>query len=435
MAWKKLFGQKHFAGGVNVSSPNDKDVLTWVNGSTEWQNALRNTLLLSEFGAPAVDVAWNGKKITGLASPTGDNDAARLIDVNNAIAGLTNKESVRGLYDTNVAITGVPAARDGITYVADDLVLLTAQSTASQGGPWIIKAGAWERPTNFAAASTQPPNCFWFIREGTTYSDNGWQLTNDADVTVDTTSLTFGQFSSQGAILAGTGMTKSGNTLNAIGGNGITANADDLAVDLDGATLSVSASGVKIAVGSADHVWVNDGSGVPSSEAQLGVSRGGLGISGAAFAKGSILWVSATGVISELTKGTQTQVLTMGASDAVTWGDAGAPSAHASTHQNGGADEVAVASPAANAIPKAGAGGTLDGGWVPYGFSADTALEGDSTLNEFDAPVAAVDFNGQQGTDFVLHTVANFAALPAAVNGKLAYATSEDEVYMYYAAA
>jgi hypothetical protein len=41
------------------------------------------------------------------------------------------------------------------------------------------------------------------------------------------------------------------------------------------------------------------------------------------------------------------------------------PSLHAATHQNGGADEIATATAAANAIPKAGAGGTLAAGWLP----------------------------------------------------------------------
>lgn len=38
---------------------------------------------------------------------------------------------------------------------------------------------------------------------------------------------------------------------------------------------------------------------------------------------------------------------------------------HAASHQHGGGDEIATATPAANAIPKAGAGGTLDAGWLP----------------------------------------------------------------------
>jgi hypothetical protein len=41
------------------------------------------------------------------------------------------------------------------------------------------------------------------------------------------------------------------------------------------------------------------------------------------------------------------------------------PTAHAPTHQHGGSDEVATATAAANAIPKAGAGGTLDKAWLP----------------------------------------------------------------------
>lgn len=45
--------------------------------------------------------------------------------------------------------------------------------------------------------------------------------------------------------------------------------------------------------------------------------------------------------------------------------DARTPTAHASSHQNGGSDEIATATPAANAIPKAGAGGTLASGWIP----------------------------------------------------------------------
>lgn len=44
---------------------------------------------------------------------------------------------------------------------------------------------------------------------------------------------------------------------------------------------------------------------------------------------------------------------------------------HASTHQHGGADEVATATAGANAIPKAQAGGTLALGWIPSISSAD----------------------------------------------------------------
>lgn len=45
--------------------------------------------------------------------------------------------------------------------------------------------------------------------------------------------------------------------------------------------------------------------------------------------------------------------------------DARTPTSHAASHKHGGADEVATATPGANAIPKAGSGGTLAAGWLP----------------------------------------------------------------------
>lgn len=42
-----------------------------------------------------------------------------------------------------------------------------------------------------------------------------------------------------------------------------------------------------------------------------------------------------------------------------------AAASHAARHKHGGADEVATATPGANAIPKAEAGGTLNAGWIP----------------------------------------------------------------------
>jgi hypothetical protein len=63
--------------------------------------------------------------------------------------------------------------------------------------------------------------------------------------------------------------------------------------------------------------------------------------------------------------------------------DARTPTAHSTSHKNGGTDEVATASATANAIPKAGAGGTLAVGWIPdlsatYATAAKGVTNGDS---------------------------------------------------------
>lgn len=44
--------------------------------------------------------------------------------------------------------------------------------------------------------------------------------------------------------------------------------------------------------------------------------------------------------------------------------DARTPTAHHTSHQHGGSDEIATATPAANAIPKAGSGSTIADGWL-----------------------------------------------------------------------
>jgi len=58
------------------------------------------------------------------------------------------------------------------------------------------------------------------------------------------------------------------------------------------------------------------------------------------------------------------------------WPSSFTPSPHASTHQNGGSDEIATATPGANAIPKAGSGGTLAAAWIPSALSSTTSVNG-----------------------------------------------------------
>ena len=55
---------------------------------------------------------------------------------------------------------------------------------------------------------------FVFVTEGTVNADNGFVLTTNDTITLDTTDLTFTQFSGAGQVVAGDALSKSGNTLN-----------------------------------------------------------------------------------------------------------------------------------------------------------------------------------------------------------------------------
>lgn len=69
-------------------------------------------------------------------------------------------------------------------------------------------------------------------------------------------------------------------------------------------------------------------------------------------------------------------------------GGGGTPDPHAASHQHGGADEVATATPGANAIPKADATGTLDG-WISEASKSGAGIAELATEGEAQAGIDA----------------------------------------------
>ena len=117
------------------------------------------------------------------------------------------------------------------------------------------------------------------------------------------------------------------------------------------------------------------------------------------------------------TKDVGTSAGTVAAGDDSRFSNARTPTAHASTHQHGGADEVATTTPAANAIPKAGAGGKLDGGWLPYGSTGSTACEGnDARLSDARTPTAHANSHVTGGADKIRDATASLDGLMTAAH-------------------
>jgi hypothetical protein len=110
---------------------------------------------------------------------------------------------VRLVANTEIAaLTGTTATIDGQSVVAGDRVALTAQATAGNGpidnGVWIVQAGAWTRPADFAAGDSASNRTF-LVGEGTQFADTTWTVSTDppADV-IDVDNLTLVQTTGQG---------------------------------------------------------------------------------------------------------------------------------------------------------------------------------------------------------------------------------------------
>jgi type VI protein secretion system component Hcp len=111
------------------------------------------------------------------------------------IVTLESRIPVRALADADVASLSGTTTIDGVSLVAGDRVLLTAQSTASENGIWTIQAGAWTRPDDFATGQSAH-GALIVVEEGTTYADQLWLCTsNDGSDVIDTNNLAFTQAS------------------------------------------------------------------------------------------------------------------------------------------------------------------------------------------------------------------------------------------------
>jgi hypothetical protein len=207
--------------------------LNYVDGVTSAIQTQLDAKLALAGGTMTGAIAMGTNKITGLGTPTADTDAATKAYVDSAAQGIDWKASVRAATTAAVTLASDLEAGDvidGVTLVAGNRILVKNQATASENGLYVVQAsGAPTRSTDADANAEVTSNFAVFVEEGTAQADSGWVLTNNGTVTVGTTALTFTQFTGLGQITAGAGLTKNGNTLDAVGtADRITVNADSI---------------------------------------------------------------------------------------------------------------------------------------------------------------------------------------------------------------
>jgi hypothetical protein len=162
-------------------------------------------------------IAMGTNKITGLGTPTDGTDAATKNYVDSAAQGIDWKASVRAATTANVTLASDLEngdVLDGVTLATGDRVLVKDQSTGSENGIYVVKvSGAPDRSTDADAGAEVTANFAVFVEQGTVNADQGYTLTNNGSVTIGSTALVFTQFTGLGQIVAGTGLDKTGNTL------------------------------------------------------------------------------------------------------------------------------------------------------------------------------------------------------------------------------
>lgn len=286
-----------------------------------------------------VPVNKAGDTMTGYltlnANPTSALHAATKQYVDNVASGLNAKGSCRVASTANIVSLSGLLTIDGVTVSIGDRILVKNQTSAAQNGIYVADVGPWTRATDLDSGA-EAVSAFTFVGEGSTQSSTGWVQITPAPITIGVTSLVWTQFSgagtytadNQGVILTGNqfSLQIANSTLSQSGAGvkvatgGITNNEVNAGAAIAYSKLNLTNSIVnadinsaaaiarsKIASGSANHVVINDGSGVLSSEAQLSISRGGTAL-GTTPSNGQLLIGNGTNYTLATLTGTTNQV-------------------------------------------------------------------------------------------------------------------------------
>lgn len=269
--------------GTTNGSITGTGALTFTSGGTN------TSVNLVPNGTGTVDVA--SKRITSVAEPTQSQDAATKGYVDAVKTGLDVKDSVKVATTAALTVTtaGSGAGKtltnagtqealviDSIVLAPGDRVLVKDQAAANHNGIYSV-TDVGSASTNWVMTRTTDADntptgevtsgMYTFVEAGTVNSSNGYLLITNNPIVLDTTSLAFSQFSGAGQVVAGGGLTKTGNTINAVAGLGITVNADDIAL-----ASSVAGNGLTYTTGVLDVVGTTNRISVTSDAIDISTS-------------------------------------------------------------------------------------------------------------------------------------------------------------------
>jgi hypothetical protein len=291
------------------------------------------TSRLDQMAAPTGAVSFNSQRITSVATPTSGNDAATKTYVDSLLEGRDWKNSVRlataASLPANTRTSNVITASanggltvDGSAVAVGNRILVKDEATGANNGVYDVTAiGDASNPfvltrSSDADASSDVTGGFaiW-VNEGTANADTGWVLTTNDAITLNTTALVFTQNSGLGQVIAGAGLTKSGNTLD-IG----TASSSRIVVNSDNIDLAtVGTAGTYTSVTTDAYGRVTAGADIITSNGL--VTRTGSGAftnRSIAGTSGRITVSNGSGAAGNPTVDLESGVITAGTTDGIT---------------------------------------------------------------------------------------------------------------------
>ena len=325
-----------FSGNVTSTGNTAGNVQVGITADNEIDTSSGNLTIDSAGGTVTVDdnftiassktIDMGANRVTNVADPTSAQDSATKAYVDAVKQGLDVKDSVSVATTADVsswtynngngtltASGNGAVSLDGIALTANMRVLVKNQDPATENGIYYVSTVGTgsatlvlTRATDANTGAELSGGTFVFVEQGTVAAENGYVFTHNGDATLGTTALTVSQFSGAGQIIAGTSLTKTGNTMNVATDNTTMFTLSD--------ALSVKSTGtagqVLRSTGTAGQAAVYGQLDLANSNAVTGitaVANGGTGVN--TIGANQLMTGDGTSAVNLIAVGTSGQVL------------------------------------------------------------------------------------------------------------------------------
>lgn len=325
-----------FSGNISSTGSTAGNVQLGVTADNEIDTSSGNLTIDSQGGTVTIDdnftisasktIDMGANRVTNLADPSSAQDSATKSYVDAVKTGLNIKDSVAcattadvSTWTYNNSAGTLTAAGNGavtldsIALIINMRVLVKDQSPTTENGIYYVStvgtAGATlvlTRTTDANSGTELSGGSFTFVEQGTVAAENGYVFTHNGEATFGSTTLTVSQFSGAGQIIAGTSLTKTGNTMNVA--------TDDTTMFTLSDALSVKSTGtsgqILRSTGTAGQAAVYGQLDLANSNAVTGISAVANGGSGVNTIGANLLMTgNGTSAVNTVAVGTSGQVL------------------------------------------------------------------------------------------------------------------------------